>query len=274
MSYPAYVLPGIQEDILDSRNIKFRNKYGELALKVPKIEKELFLEVMNNLSVSRDHLLQKATSEILDAIIMTTELWLEPNFQYRKMAENWLPIVTGFSPQMVCAILDGIMKKLSKELHHIQLPAKRSIVERVICVLEEIPGPEVIALISALSNKSAIFFKSPQSEPLFATLYAQSFADVDKSIANCIAVGTWEGGKPENNDLEKFVYGETTERDAAVVFGNIDTAESIKQKTNSNAKLTPFTGGISFGIIGKEMLEKEIADKVVSDAAIAVCMYV
>jgi hypothetical protein len=45
------------------------------------------------------------------------------------------------------------------------------------------------------------------------------------------------------------------------------------QKTNSAAKLRLFTGGISFGIIGKEMLEKEKADKVVSDAALAVCMY-
>jgi hypothetical protein len=231
MVYPAYVLPGIQEDVLDFRNIKFRNKYGEVTLKIPKIEKELVLEVINKLKIARNHLIRKSPSEILDAITMTTELWLVPNFQYRKMAENWLPIVTGFSPQMVSAFLDGIMSKLYEELHHMQLPAKRSIIERVFCVLEEIPGPEILALINALSSKSAIFFKSPYSDPLFAALYAQSFADVDKRIADCIAVVTWEGGKPENDDLENFVYGETTEKDAVVVFGNIDTAESIKQKT-------------------------------------------
>jgi hypothetical protein len=273
MVYPAYALPDTQENNLEFRTVDFNNKYGKATFKIPKMGKKLVKDVVDELDIGRTYLAQKSPYEISDAVKETTKLWLEPNFPYRKMAEELLPIVTGFSPQMVHTFLDGIMGNLPKELHRMPLPEKRSNIERVFCVLEEIPGPEILAVIKALYNRSTIFCKSPSSEPLFAALYAQSFTDVDKKIADCIAVAPWEGGKPEFQDLENFIYGERTETDAVVLFGNSDVAESIKQKTNSAAKFTQFTRGISFGVIGKEMLEKGKVDNAICDAALAVCMY-
>jgi len=273
MVYPAYALPGIQENALEFRNVEFKNKYGKVILKIPKMEKKLAKNVVNKLDIARNYLTQKPVYEISNVVSETTKLWLDPNFQYRKMAEKLLPIVTGFSPQMVHTFLDGTMSNMSKELHQIRLLEKGSNIERIFCVLEEIPGPEILAIVKALYNRSTIFCKSPSSEPLFAALYAQSFADVDKKIADCIAVAPWEGGKPEFQDLENFIYGERTEKDAVVLFGNIDAAESIKQKTNPAAQFTQFTRGISFGVISKEMLEKGKVDSVICDAALAVCMY-
>ena len=271
--YPAYVLPDIQENNLEFRTVEFGNKYGKATFKIPKVGKKLVEDVVDKLDIGRTYLAQKSSYEISDAVKETVKLWLEPNFRYRKMAEELLPIVTGFSPQMVHTFLDGIIGNLSRELYRMQLPEKRSTIERVFCVLEEIPGPEILAIIKSLYNRSAIFCKSPSSEPLFAALYAQSFTDVDKKIADCIAVAPWEGGKPEFQGLENFVYGERSETDAVVLFGNSDVAESIKQKTNSAAKFTQFTRGISFGVIGKEMLEKGKVDNVIYEAALAVCMY-
>jgi hypothetical protein len=271
--YPAYVLPDIRENSLELRTVEFNNKYGKATIKIPKMGRRLAEDVVDKLDSGRTYLAQKSPEEISDAVRETVKLWLEPNFRYRKMAEELLPIVTGFSPQMVHTFLDGIMGNLSKELYQMRLPEKKSTIERVFCVLEEIPGPEILAVVKTLYNRSTIFCKSPSSEPLFAALYAQSFADVDKKIADCIAVAPWEGGKPEFQDLENFIYGERAATDAIVLFGNSDVAESIKQKTNSAAKFTQFTRGISFGVIGKEMLEKGKIDNTICDAALAVCMY-
>lgn len=273
MVYPAYVLPGIQENTLEFRSIEFENKYGRVTLKIPKVEKKLAKNVVNKLNIARNYLVQKSAYEISDVVNETTKLWRETGFKYRKMAEEWLPILTGFSPQMIHSFLDGIMGSLSKQLYQLQSSEKRNNIERVFCVLEEIPGPEILAIVKALCNRSAIFCKTPSSEPLFAALYAQSFADVDKKIADCIAVTPWEGGKPEFHNLENFIYNERTEKDVVILFGNINVAESIKQKINPTAKFKQFTRGISFGVIGKEMLKKEKVDNVVRDAALAVCMY-
>jgi hypothetical protein len=273
MVYPAYALPHIQETNLEFRTVEFANKYGKATFKIPKTGRKLFEDVVDKLDAGRTYLAQKSPHEIADAVRETARLWLDSNFQYRKMAEELLPIVTGFSPQMVHTFLDGIMGNLSKEVDHMLLPEKRSAVERVFCVLEEIPGPEILAITKSLYNRSAIFCKSPSSEPLFAALYAKSFVDVNKEIADCIAVIPWEGGKPELQDLENFVYGERSEEDAVVLFGNSDVAESIKQRTNPAAKFTQFTRGISFGVIGREMLEGKKVGNIVHEAALAVCMY-
>ena len=273
MAYPAYALPGISENTLEFKDIEFRNKYGSAAFRIPKAGRSLARDVVVRLDAARSHLARKSEQEISNALERVAGLWLEPDFRYRRMTEEWLPVVTGFSPQMVRAFLNGMMNDMLRESCQLSLPGNSSNVERMFCILEEIPGPEVLTITMALHNKSVVFCKSPSTEPLFAALYAQSFADVDKRLADCIAVIPWEGGKPESRDMEDFFYCERTGKDAVVVFGNVDAAESIKRKTNPAARLQQFTGGISFGVIGKEMLEGGKVGDVVHSAALAVCMY-
>lgn len=270
---PTYSLPNTQESTLKFRTVEFKNKYGQVELRVPKMQKNILENVVENLDVARSHLIQKPVYEIRNAISENTKLWLKNDFQYRRLAEEVLPIVTGFSPQMVHTFLDQMMSKMSKELHQMPLSEKKNNIERIFCVLEETPGPEILGITKALCNKSTIFCKSPSNEPLFAALYAQSFTDVDRELADCIAVAPWKGGDPESQDLENFIYGKRTAKDLIVVFGNNDTVDSIKQKINPEVKFVQFTRGISFGIIGKEMLKRERIDSVVRDAAYAACVY-
>ncbi|MDI6798943.1 MAG: acyl-CoA reductase, partial [Candidatus Aenigmarchaeota archaeon] len=273
MSYPAYVLPGVSESDLKLKVLKFENKYGKVELEVPKLERNILEKCFKNLSLSREYLKRKPLHEILGVLYRNTELWLEPNYEFRKKAEKMLPITSGFSPSMIHTILDGMMNSFKKDLYRMKTSKKENFPELVVCVPVDTPGPQALAIIKALTNKSAIFCKSPSSEPVFTALYTQSFTDVDEEIARCIATAPWEGGKPEHRDLENFVYGERTKKEGIVVFGNPKTIESIREKVNPDTKFTPYDRGVSFGIIGKEMLTKDKVDEVALAAALAVCMY-
>jgi hypothetical protein len=243
-----------------------------LELEVPKLSKNLIektLDVMN--SFRRDYLLKKSTSEILDILYKNLELWSDPNYGYRRKAEEWIPITMGFSPRMTYKILNTMIDNFKEDLHKIHVSGGKNI-ERIFCVSPSVPGPQALIMINALVNKCAVFCKS-SFDDIFAPLYAQSHVDVDEKIAGCIAVVPWEGGKNEYQEIEEFVYGERSKGDAIAVLGRRETYESIRGKASSTAKIIPFVRGISLGIIGKEMLTNDEVEEIALQAALAVCMY-
>lgn len=61
--------------------------------------------------------------------------------------------------------------------------------------------------------------------------------------------------------------------DIVTVFGAQNTAESIKELLNSDAKFVPFTRGLSFCVIDKKMLSERYFNDTVTKMASAVCMH-
>ena len=272
MSYHAYALPGVPESDLELDVLEFENKYGKVKLQVPKLERKILESCFESLYSSRKVLRRKPFHDILDVLYNHTELWLNSNFEFRKMAEEMIPITTGLSPPMIHKVLDDMMSNFRKDLYKMTIPEKGSDLELIVCISEVIPGPQVLSTVKSLANKSAVFCKSPSTEPIFSSLYFQSFADVDENIARCVATTTWKGGNPEYRDLENFVYGERTKKEAIIAFGRGETIEAIKEKANPNTKFIPYDRGVSLGVIGKEILTRDSIDEVAFKAALAVCM--
>jgi hypothetical protein len=266
--FPAYFFPGTKTSEVMTRT--FKNRYGKVEIEVPKLNSSLVKEIVDNLTSSRENYLKDlSSSEILSMIYKNVELWSDPNSLYRKKAEELIPVTMGFSPQMTRRILDGMMYGFKRDLS--KLNVKENDTEQIFCISPGVPGPQALTIIRGLLNKSAVFCKS-SSDDAFSSLYAQSYLNIDKRVAECIAVVPWEGGKPENQEIENFVYGERGKKDAIVIFGRSGTEEIIKQKAKE-AKIISFTRGISLGVIGKEMLNKGKTDEVAIDAANAICMY-
>ena len=250
---------------------KFKNQYGKLEVEIPKLKKDLIKDILDHLNSSRERYLKsKSSSEILNIIYKNVELWSDSSYAYRKKAEELIPITMGFSPQMARRILNEITDGFKKDLSKIN--AKENGIEQIFCIPPSVPGPQILTIIKGLLNKSSVFCKS-SFDDVFSSLYARSYSDVDEGIAKCIAVVPWEGGKPEYQEIENFIYGERGKKDAFIIFGKSKTEEVIKQKVKPVTKIVSFTRGISLGVIGKEMLTKDKVDELALHAANAVCMY-
>jgi len=270
--YPAYFLPGVKESELEVRTEKFENKYGKLEVEIPRLKTSLIKNTLNALDYSRKgYLNDKSTSEILDIAYKNIKLWSDPNYRFREAAEKWMPISMGFSPEMSRKVLDETMASFTRDLYKIPLTEKNNGIEKIFCIPPEVPGPDVLSIIKGLLNKSSVFCKSSVGN-VFSSLYAQSYLDVDKEIAGCIAVAPWKGGKLESVDVENLIYGERNKKDAIVIFGKPKTEEAIREKARHDTNIISYTRGISFGVIGKEMLTRDKIDDLALEAALAVCM--
>ena len=51
----------------------------------------------------------------LESIDRVTDLWLNPNYEKRKKAMKLLPITTGFSSEMIEALIKHYIEALRKE---------------------------------------------------------------------------------------------------------------------------------------------------------------
>jgi len=275
--FPAYYFPetsgiyfpGISMFEVTTRTVK--NQYGKLGVEIPKLNKGLIEDILDHLNSSREMYLKgKSSSEILNIIYKNMELWSDSSYTYRKKAEELIPITMGFSPQMTRRILDEMTGGFKRDLS--KITAKENGIEQIFCIPPSVPGPQVLTIIRGLLNKSSVFCKS-SFDDVFSSLYARSYLDVDERVAKCISVVPWEGGKPEYQEIENFIYGERSKKDAFVIFGRSKTEEAIKQKAKPGTNIVSFTRGISLGVIGKEMLTKDKIDYVAVHAANAVCMY-
>jgi hypothetical protein len=261
-TYPAYFLPGIKEEELDIKIIKNVKK----EFKVPVMNRNLLKKCLEFLKSSRKNfLLKKNRKQIQDVLNKSIESWLKPS-ELKSVAER----VLRFSPRMNEKILNEMMNTFKKDLSKLNVSENGDCTELVVCVHGEIPGPGALTIIQSLLNRSAVFCKTPS---IFEVLFAHSIAEVDEELANCIAVVNWESGKPENKDLEEYVFGERTKNDVAVFFGNPDTSEEIRKSLNPSAKFIAHIHGLSLGIIGKEMLTEKRIEEVALDSALAVAMY-
>ncbi len=260
--YSVYFLPGFKEKELDIKTIEHDDKKFD----VPSINVSSLKKCFEFLKFSREKfLLKKSRNQINDVLSRSIELWLNPS-KLRTLAERAMK----FSPQMNEKILNEMMSNFKKDLSKVEVSEKGDDTELVVCVHGEIPGPGTLTIIQSLLNKSAIFCKTPS---IFTVLFAQSIAEIDKDVANCVAVANWESSKPENKDLEEYIFRERTKNDIVTFFGNPEMSENIIKNLNPTTRFISFTHGLSLGIIDKGMLTKKKAEEIALDAALAVAMY-
>ena len=294
MSYPAYVLPKILKSGLELKVLEFKSKYGKVKLEVPKPKKNLLKNVIETIKTTREqHLVKTSVYDILNGIEKITNLWLNPDYELRNKAEEMLPIITGFSRQMISASLDGIMSRfrkynlqrmLTSEIGDIKYldglaksesgKSKAFGPELIVSILAgNVPGPQILTIVNSLLLKSAVLCKPPTEEPLLTALYAQSLADIDEKIAESIAVVPWEGGKAEYQDLENFVFGERTEREAIIIYGSEMAIKSVRERVNPDTRFISYGHKLGFAVIGKEMLTKHNLEELTFNAAYDASMF-
>ena len=282
-----YVLPGLDESAVGEwRTLRF----GELELRFPNLTPAQLETVMARLAAARDAYLVDLpvlrVAELLDRVVSR---WLEPHSAWRRLAEELLPVVTGY-PEAV------IRKGLAGYLATFRLENTRRLLEEELRdprFLDEfrprgpvggqarafgprltthvfagnVPGLPAQSLACALLVKSASLGKAASEEPLFPALFVQSLAEVDERLAACFGVTWWPGGTAE---LERVAFGQA---EAVIAYGSEASIGAVRAAVPPGRRFVAYGHKLSFGVVGREWLSAVRAPEAAARAGYDLAKY-
>jgi acyl-CoA reductase LuxC len=263
-----YVLPGLDEaTVADWLTLTF----GDLELRFPRLTAVQLGTVVDHITAARDDYLADLpvlrVAELLDRAISR---WLEPHSAWRRLAEQLLPLVTGYPEPVIRKGLTGYLatfrlentrRLLEEELRDPRYLDQfrprgavggqaRAFGPRLTSHVfaGNVPGLPAQSLACALLVKSASLGKAASEEPLFPALFVQSLAEVDPRLAACFAVTWWPGGTA---DLEQVAFGRA---EAVIAYGGEAAIAAVRAAVPPTARFVAYGHKLSFGAIGREWL--------------------
>lgn len=247
--------------------------YGEFTLQFPVLTKDKLEDICHQVKKNRsEYLNHLTTDEIVGILDQAIQLWLNPDYPLRRLAESVIPLITGYDAEVIRLelkrFLRGFRKKdlyrfLDEEFDNPGMldgfrPRKSGGFSRVYgpelifhVFSGNVPGLPIWSIIMGFLLKSAGIGKTSSSEPLMASLFAQSLEDVDPRMSACLAVLPWKGGSAE---YEEIVLQNV---DAVVVYGSSDTVSQIKKRVPQEIPVVGYGHKVSFSAIGREALTVE-----------------
>ena len=279
--------PGLRDaDVERQETLRFES----LEVRVQRLTPIGLDALIDRLIAAREaYLAQLPVERIITLLDRVASRWLDPASAYRREAEELLPAITGYAEP---AVRKGLASFLS-------LPRRENL-ERL--VEQELPDPSVLdgfqphgrgggqtraygpalavhvwsgnvpglpaqSLVNALLVKAACLGKVASEEPLFATLLAESIAEVDERLAECLAVVWWPGGDEE---LERIAFARA---EAVIAYGGERAMAAIRERVPRGTRFVEYGHKLSFGAIGREALTEEAVEETADRAAYDVAKY-
>ncbi|MBP1153332.1 hypothetical protein ACVLD2_003549 [Paenibacillus sp. PvR052] len=266
----------------------FNGPQGTLVLKYPDLTPELIGDIAREISMRRrDYLSRLRTEQIVERLDLAVRKWLDPDYNLRRLAEAWLPVITGYDGGMIRLELKRffrtfrrkeLLRFLDEEFDASAVldefrPRKNGGMSRAYgpellfhVFSGNVPGLPIWSLVMGILLKSANLGKTSSAEPLMAVLFAETLAEVDPLLADCLAVLPWKGG---NEALEQTVIDAA---EAIVAYGSQETVEKLRSRVPGTKRFVSYGYKISFAMIGKEALTadryQETARRLAEDASI------
>lgn len=284
---PAYKVPsGIRLASFTER--RFEGPQGTLVLQYPDLSPELLGDIVREVSARRlDYVSRLRTEQIVERLDLAVHQWLNPDYELRRLAEAWLPIITGYNGEMIRLELKRffrtfrrkeLLRFLDEEFDASAVldefrPRKHGGMSRAYgpgllfhVFSGNVPGLPVWSIVMGILLKSANVGKTSSAEPLMAVLFAETLAEVDPQLADCLAILPWKGG---NEALEQTVIDAA---EAIVAYGSQETVEKLRSRVPGTKRFVSYGYKISFAMIGKEALTadryQETARRLAEDASI------
>ncbi len=261
---------------------------SRLVLQLPELAPELLCGLTERLRErQREWLAEQPVGRIVDWIDAAAARWLDPTDERRRLAERWVPVITGYDAETVRLELKRFMRLFRrKELLRFLdeefdaagvldgfRPRKHGGWSRAFgpellfqVYAGNVPGLPVWSLVMGLLVKSAAIGKTSSAEPLLAVLFAESLAEVEPKLGECMAIVPWKGG---DRRLERPVIEAA---DATIVYGSQRTVDAVRELMPSGKRLVSYGHKISFGLIGREALTPDryvsLVQRAAEDAAV------
>jgi len=261
---------------------------GTCQVRAPRLTARQLADVMEQLRAARASYLRALTvDQIAKTIGAAVHRWLDPFSPYLDEAEQRIAAFTGFSEAAVRKGLAGFLGTLRTENLRRLLRDELGDPElldgfrpRLAAPgLSRATGPELVvhsfagnvpglpaqSLVAATLCKAASLGKVASAEPIFASLFLRSLADVDPRLAACLAATYWPG---EDADLAAAALGGA---DVVVAYGSEDTVAAVARQVPPGRRLIAYGHKLSFGVVGRERLQPgtldDLADRAAYDVA-------
>jgi len=267
--HDAFFLPQLSAAELGSLQCRTL-RVGEVDLRSPVVTAELVSRVCARLlDAQQDLLAERPVMEVVQVLGAVVTRWADPAYRWRRVAEELLPMITGYAPEMVRR---GLKEHLSTFRHDRLLRfvagdfdnplvldgfqpnraggRSRAYGPRLMTQVfaGNVPGLPVWNLICGLLVKSATLGKSASGEPLFPVLFARSIAEVDPGLAQCLAIVHWAGGSEE---VESAAFACS---DAVTVTGGVGAVASVRARVPVGMPVVSYGHKVSVAVLGRESL--------------------
>tara|TARA_Y100001934_G_scaffold117998_1_gene144464 strand:+ start:7737 stop:9206 length:1470 start_codon:yes stop_codon:yes gene_type:complete len=262
---------GIKNDAVEWKTFSFDRGKGPIELFVPQFtENQLLILCKQVKQASQTYLKNMPVSHVVDIIDTAISRLLDRSNPYRQQAEDILPKITGYDPQMIRLGLTNYLKIFRKaELNKFLLEdfSNPKILDEIQPLQKggygraygpdllfhiwagNVPGLPLWSLISGLLVKAGNIGKVSSSEPLMASLFAKMISEIDPKLGDCIAIVFWKGG---SNNLEDFLLNQA---DLVLAYGNNDTLKQVRDHTPITTRCLTYGHKISFGMISRAALK-------------------
>ena len=221
--------------IEDNLEFTYEDVGNGIELKKPVFTIESLNKIIEGIKQARkEYLLKVDIPTVIDVIGRVNNLWMDLMYTGRKIAREVLPIVTGFSVEMVESwgfdYFLSIIKKENLPLFGKLQPSNFKIFSKLNEGLVKAYGeakishsnyePEVIGHICAgnimglaafemVMDKlvdAATWIKVPSEEPVFGALYAKSIEEVNPKLAYTIAVLPFDS---KDEAIKEFLFSKS-----------------------------------------------------------------
>lgn len=280
----AAYLPGLRAEDLqwDTRIFRAHGQHIELAL--PRLTPAQLQEVARCVrAAARQHLAPMPVMEIVDAIDRAVARMLDADNPARQQMDALLPVVSGFDAEMTRLGINACLKTFRRP----QL--LRFLVEDFgdpgllddfrpragggytrACGVNllahiwagNVPGLPMWSLVAGLLVKAGNLGKVSSAEPLFATWFAETLAEVEPRLSQALAVVWWPGG---DKALEAVVGHEA---DVFKVYGSDTAVAAWQQQLPAGKRLLPHGHKMSIGLVSATALDTRQAQLTARQAAL------
>lgn len=240
-------------------------------------------------SVRERQLAHIPISRIVKVIGEVAKRWLKPDYHLRQFSERALPFTTRLSSPMVSTLIDGMFEALMEDsVWHLLVeelgdplvldsfrprPSAHGLTRAY--------GPEVLVNIfgggnpllaaldisCALLTKTAFVGRVSSQEPLFASVFAQSIAEVDEELAAALIICWW----PRETDQVSFKL--LKRADYVIVSGTDATVRAISSVVPDRQRVISHDPRIGVALVGRGALDQDqvadLAQRAAADVSLA-----
>lgn len=286
---PAGHVPAFLTNDIKWQELDFSNKRQSVTVNVPVLTVKQCKELSDHVKLnSAQFLKRQSTNTIIELIDKAIERLLNRNDPVRLKAEQLLPVITGFDPEMIRLSLTDYLKNFRKPqllrfiaedfsnpkiLDEFQPIVKGGFAKAFgpDCLLHiwagNVPGLPLWSLISGLLVKAGNIGKVSSAEPLFASMFVQLLIDIEPKISDCLAVLWWDGGNTE----QESIFLENA--DVVLAYGSNTPLKEIQNRTPITTRYLPYGHKISFGVVSASVLDAQKSWSVAHKAAKDIALY-
>jgi len=270
-AWTAGYLPGLSPEDVDWHRLVFEGSAGSLEVALPVLDAVQMKALARRVKeATREHLRPLPVSSIIGIVDRAIARLLDPQDPFRREADQLLPRVTGFDPEMVRLALTSYLRTFRapqlhrfvaedfsnpKVLAEFQPAVKGGAVRAVGPALlvhswaGNVPALPLWSLVCGLLVKAGNIGKLPSTEPVFASLFARLLAQVHPPLADCLAVVWWKGGEAEP---AATLFREA---DTVLAYGSNDAIERVREQLPATTRFLPFGHKLGLAMVGRCALD-------------------